>query len=58
MRNETRPAGTRHPGRLQSEWPADFSPECPVDIIGICNRVDPDPAQFAERHGADTLVLD
>src|SRR6516162_1741101 len=25
MRNETRPAGTRYPGRLQSEWPADFN---------------------------------
>jgi hypothetical protein len=24
-------------GRLQSEQVADISPECPADIIGICN---------------------
>ena len=55
MRNETRPAGSRHPGRLQSEWPADFNRNrWPTSL----RNARPISSESARRHLADgALVL-
>jgi hypothetical protein len=58
---------TRHPGRHQSEWPADFDrkwwptqSECPADIIGIRSdiaRTVPEGIELGMRHKPDLAPI-